>query len=138
MEDRRRFTETPRMTEMQRILVRGNLLTKKYKLEDESAKYLSADAFAIKFLISLGLGAWFLFLRVLSFGYPMMTDEMLADKSLRIAGTIMYWPLYAVGILIPILIWSLIKKIRVELKIRRIDKLLYETRRPVDLEGSPA
>ena len=114
------------LTEMQRILVRGNLFRKKDKLAEESAKYLSADAVAVKIMISLGLGAWFLFLRVLSFGDPPMSDKLLANTSLIMAGLVMYLPLYAIGILVPMLGWALIKKIKVEIKIRKIDRMLDE------------
>lgn len=127
MEQRRTLERAP-LTEMQRILVRGNLFKKKDKLVEESAKYLSADAVAVKIVVSLILGAWFLFLRVLSFGYPPMTDKMLADTSLTIAGIIMYLPLYTLGILVPLIAWALIKKIKAQIKIRRIDQMLDECR----------
>ncbi len=128
MEQRRRMTEKAPLTEMQRILVRGNLFKKRDKLVKESAKYLSADAVAVKIMVSLGLGAWFLFLRVLSFGYPPMSDRLLANTSLTIAGLIMYLPLYAVAIMVLLLGWALIQKIRLSIKIKRIDRMLDECR----------
>lgn len=124
--ERRTFTEKQPLTEMQRILVRGNLFRKRDKLVEESEKYLSPDSLAVKMIVSLILGAWFLFLRILSFGYPLMSDSMLANSSLRIAGVIMWLPVYALGILTPILIWAVVQKIRIWIKINRIDKMLNE------------
>ena len=126
METRRRCVERQSMTEMQRIMVRGALFKRKDKLMEEGEKYLNPDSIAIKIVVSLGLGAWFLFLRILSFGYPLMTDAMLANSSLRVAGIIMWLPVYAIAILIPWLAWALARKAIIKSKIKHIDALLED------------
>ena len=124
-ESRRRFKGEGSLNDIWRITARGHLFKQKNKLEEKAAKYLNSDAIGIKLVISLIIGGWFLFLRVLSYGYPLMPDQMLVSNSLKIAGTVMWWPVYALGVLTPWLIWSLIQKIRLDIKIKRLDEQIY-------------
>lgn len=114
------------LPDMWRILVRGNLFKKKDRLMEESRKYLCADAIGVKVIASLILGAWFLFLRILAFGYPHMSEKMLANPSLTAAGVIMYFPLYVIGVLMLLLAWALIRKIIIMHKIKQLDRMIDE------------
>lgn len=124
----RRFVEKEPLNDIWRITARGYLFKQKDKLEEQSSKYLNADAIGIKLVVSLLIGGWFLFLRVLAYGYPPMPETLMASDSLQMAGLIMWWPVYAIGVLSVWLIWSFAQKIRLGIKIRRLDRQIYEYR----------
>ena len=124
-ESRRRFKGEGSLNDIWRITARGHLFKQKNKLEEQADKYLNPNAVGLKLVLSLIIGGWFLFLRVLSYGYPLMPDQMLADDSLRMAGIVMWWPIYALGVLTPWLAWSFARKLSLNIKIKRLDQQIY-------------
>lgn len=95
-----------------------NMLERKDFLIKKGNYCLSPDDVSIRFMISLGVGAVLLMLRIVLFGLPYMSEGMLKSTSLTIAGIVMYWPLYIVastGVLIAYGFWQK-RKIEKELK----------------------
>ena len=95
-----------------------NLLERQDYLVKKANYCLSSDDVSIRFMISMGIGAVLLMLRIALFGLPHMGEKMLASTSLTIAGIIMYWPMYIVAstaVLIAHAFWQK-RKIEKELK----------------------
>ena len=99
-----------------------NLLERKDYLIQKSIYCLSADDIGVRIVASIGVGLAILLLRVLIFGLPYMSSEMLKSTDLTIAGVIMYLPLYIVVSVAVLIVCGYFKKKRLEKELQEVIK----------------
>ena len=99
-----------------------NLLERKDWLIKKGNKCLSADDIGLRVVASMGIGLVLLFLRIVLFGIPYMSDKMLASMNLTIAGCIMYWPLYIVVSMIGLIVYGIFQKRRIEKELKEVSE----------------
>lgn len=99
-----------------------NLLERKDYLIQKSIYCLSADDIGVRIVTSVGVGLVILLLRVLIFGLPYMSSEMLKSTNLTIAGVIMYLPIYIVMSSVVLIICGYFKKKKLEKELQEVTK----------------
>ena len=99
-----------------------NMLERKDFLIKKGNRCLSADDIGIRLIISLGVGALLLMLRIALFGLPYMSEGMLKSTSLIIAGIVMYWPLYILATLAALICYGFIQKKKIEKELKEVTK----------------
>ena len=105
-----------------------NMLERKDFLIRKGNRCLSADDIALRIMISMGIGTTLLLLRVMIFGLPPMTEQMLRSTSLAIAGIIMYWPIYVVASAIPLMIIGVFQKRKIEKELKEVSQQMDDYR----------
>lgn len=99
-----------------------NLLERKDFLIKKGNKCLSADDIGLRVVASMGIGLMLLFLRIVIFGIPYMSDRMLSSTSLTIAGCVMYWPLYILASMIALVVCGIIQKRKIEKELKEVSE----------------
>lgn len=105
-----------------------NMVERKDFLIKKGNRCLSTNDIALRLIGATAIGGVLLLLRVMLFGLPPMSDALLRSISLSIAGTIMYWPIYILISLIPLIIIGIFQKKKIEKELKEVSQQMDDYR----------